>query len=62
MSDLLLAFVMAVCPATLIVNDSGVPWTSFDQRTLDRAKQRCGQLYQRSPCLKKFVKRTATDY
>jgi hypothetical protein len=52
----------AVCPETDVINESDAAWTDYDQQTLDHAKIRCGELYSESPCLKRFIKRTATSY
>lgn len=50
------------CPKPEIINSSGYQWNSFDQKTLNRAKVRCGQLYPNSPCVKKFMKTDKMTY
>ena len=52
----------ALCSKTIIVNDSKHPWNSFDQKTLNRAKIRCGEIYPNSPCVKWFRKYNERDY
>lgn len=44
-----------ICSKIIVINDTGI-WTDFDQKTLEAAKVRCGQLYKNSPCLKLFKK------
>lgn len=60
MNSLILAGLLT-CPTVEIINKTDT-WNDMDQKTLQRAKKRCGQLYIKSPCVKKFVKRTETDY
>lgn len=59
--ELLIALALS-CPNPEIINKSGHKWNKFDQQTLNRAKKRCGELYPKSPCLKKFIKVKKLDY
>jgi hypothetical protein len=49
------------CPVTTIENWTKV-WNAQDQKTLDGAKIRCGQMYPSAPCVKLFRKKDATTY
>ena len=49
------------CPATKIDNWTKV-WNEQDQKTLDGAKIRCGQIYPDAPCVKFFRKKDDTTY
>lgn len=51
-----------ICPALIIVNFSGEPWKEIDQKNLDVAKYRCIQIFEDSPCLKKFIKKEPRTY
>ena len=44
-----------LCPPTIVVNRTD-RWTVQDQKHKNIAKNRCGELYISSPCLKKFEK------
>lgn len=56
-------FLAASCPEPKMVNVTPYPWNQFDLETLERAKKRCGQLYQgRSPCVKLYRKWGEFDY
>lgn len=61
MIALILTFAMANCPETKIVNHTKT-WNEQDQKTLDRAKKRCGQLYPEAPCVKVFTKKDDSTY
>jgi hypothetical protein len=61
MIELLLVLGLS-CPTPKIINTSGYAWNDFDQQTLNRAKKRCGQLYPKSPCVKKFFKTEEITY
>lgn len=50
------------CPRVHIVEPVDEPWTQRDQRILDTAKVRCGQIYKDSPCLISFEKVTTGQY
>lgn len=50
------------CPDTEIINKTQDPWNATDQAGLDRAKWRCGAIYNKSPCLKKFIKKDINAY
>ena len=45
----------AICLATVIINHTP-NWTAFDQKTLERAQQRCAQIYPDAPCLTTLIK------
>jgi len=49
------------CASTLVVNLTKV-WTNEDMSALQKAHQRCGELYKNSPCVKKFVKVKSNVY
>lgn len=51
----------AMCPETKMVNYTKT-WVEFDQKTLERAKIRCGEIYPSSPCLKLFIKKEERTY
>lgn len=53
---LLLTFLSNACPRTEIINLSNEPWNNIDQSNYEVALKRCPKLYEKSPCLKKFVK------
>lgn len=53
---------MFICAETKIVNYTDLPWNSHDQKHLEIAQKRCGELYKNSKCLKEFRKRTSSDY
>ncbi len=50
------------CSKTIIVNTTKYPWNSFDQKTLNQAKKRCGEIYPNAPCVKWFKKYGSIDY
>lgn len=58
----LILLVALSCPKTIIINQTKESWTKLDAQTLSNAKQRCGQLYEDAPCLKKFYKRYEQSY
>lgn len=58
---LIIAMMLFSCPATKIVNTTDV-WNEIDQTTLIRAKNRCSEIYPKSPCLKRFVKKEENVY
>lgn len=49
------------CPQVLVVNNTKV-WNEDDQKTLDFAKVRCAEIYPDAPCIKKFIKKSDTNY
>jgi hypothetical protein len=62
--SILLSLALAVapmCPSPLIINHTK-EWTTFDAKTLARAKIRCGQLYPNSPCVQTFMKTKPLTY
>ena len=52
----------ASCQMPNFENRTEFPWNKFDEKTLIRAQKRCGELYQQSPCVKKFIKTGERDY
>lgn len=61
MLNLILATLVS-CPITLMVNKTNKDWNDYDRMHLVRARQRCGEIYKKSPCLIEFRKRTESDY
>ncbi len=53
---------LAICAITIIINNSGFEWNSYDQETLERAKTRCGYYFKNSPCLSKLEKKGERRY
>ncbi len=47
--------ILLSCPKTIVINKTS-EWTAFDQKSLETAKVRCGELYERSKCAKVFYK------
>jgi len=60
--SIVLAAVMAFCPATKFENKTDLPWNEFDNKHYLTAKKRCGEIYQKSPCVKVFRKRSESDF
>lgn len=50
------------CPKTKMVNTSGYPWNDYDKSILAQTRQRCGEIYADSPCVKLFKKWGKQDY
>lgn len=50
-----------VCPDPKIENRTST-WTKDDQKMLEQAKTRCGQIYSDSPCVKMFRKNEEQGY
>lgn len=48
-------FYVSNCYQTVIENRTGT-WQEIDQKHLDQAKKRCGEIYPDAPCVKKFIK------
>jgi len=53
---------LITCPDTKVVNTSKLEWTVRDTENLNIAKTRCRKIYQNSPCLKLFNKRSHLNY
>lgn len=51
----------SICPTTRVENKTDY-WTDQDAITLKRAKTRCGEIYEDSPCLKLFIKKDDYTY
>lgn len=52
---------MIIMCLTIIVNNTSI-WNPDDQKHLDRARVRCGELYPDAPCVKKFEKVKELQY
>lgn len=52
----------ATCPQPNLINTTKYPWNDFDKKTLKVASKRCGTKYERSPCVKVFMKRGERAY
>lgn len=50
-----------ICAETVIFNHTS-HWYEQDSRTLERAKQRCGKIFPKYPCLKRFTKVQDDNY
>ena len=50
------------CPEPVVTSESNDPWNKIDQRNFESAIVRCGQKFEKSPCLKRFVKRDVQVY
>jgi hypothetical protein len=44
-----------LCPKTKIVNHTDF-WNATDRQSLVAATKRCGEIYEKSPCLTQFIK------
>lgn len=53
--------VAIVCPPTDIVNLTQ-QWNPIDVKSLQSATKRCNNIYLRSPCLAKFIKKEENVY
>lgn len=49
------------CATTKVVNHTKV-WSKNDERALNGAKVRCGQIYPNSPCVRTFYKMEENRY
>lgn len=58
-----IALVVALvsCPKTIIVNHTD-EWTVKDRIQIRHSKKRCEEKYERSPCLKVFIKKATNNY
>lgn len=60
---MILTIILAAnCAAPIMINKTDKEWNEQDYKHLASAKKRCGQLYKESKCVKKFIKRTESDY
>lgn len=60
---MILTIILAAnCAAPIMINKTDKEWNEQDYNHLAIAKKRCGQIYKNSACVKKFIKRTETDY
>ncbi len=59
----LLTFLLSTsCPATVMINQSKLPWVEWDYKELKYCQKRCPYEYKDAPCLKKFFKLGFQDY
>ena len=49
-----------LCPATIMINRSDIPWNDHDLKTRTVATNTCKKNYK--DCLKRFVKKEAKHY
>lgn len=54
--------VTLVCPKIEVHNESHTVWDTLDGEALDRATDNCKNIYPRSPCLVKFIKKDMNTY
>lgn len=52
----------SICPKTVMLNTSKLPWVKYDYEMLDYSKKRCAKIYQNSPCVKLFKKYNKQQY
>lgn len=57
----LLLVLTLVCGNTIIINNTKV-WSANDDKALKEASRRCGEKFESSPCLKKFIKYDTNIY
>jgi hypothetical protein len=57
-----LAMFIAMCAATLLVLPPGEKANRLDLETVHRAHTRCTQLFPKSPCAKKVVRKDKLSY
>lgn len=50
------------CHNTVFENKTNQPWDQVDKMHYRAASQRCGELYEKSPCVKLFRKRENRNY
>lgn len=50
-----------ICAKTAIYNNTPF-WGEQDSTTLERAKKRCGEIFPKYPCLKRFTKVQDDNY
>jgi hypothetical protein len=55
-------FLVLTCPKSKILNDTEYYWNNHDEKILNVAKNRCGELYKNAPCVKTFTKVGKKDY
>lgn len=51
-----------VCPKPQVINESKQSWNEIDQWNLNIALNGCARKYEKSPCMKKFIKRAPQVY
>lgn len=61
-NDMGTRLVMRECPETQITVHTPEAWSKADQAAYLTAADRCAQLYQYSPCLKKFIRVAQYQY
>jgi len=62
MITFLLVAALNGCPAVKMENKTKFPWNDFDKTSLRKAQSHCGMIYDRSPCVKRFIKWGERDY
>jgi hypothetical protein len=50
------------CSTPVLENRTPYPFNEKDLKHFNTANNRCRQLYVSSPCVKRFIKRTTSDY
>lgn len=61
-NDMGTRLVARACPETEIITHTFEDWSKADQAAYQTAADRCAQLYQYSPCLKKFIRVAQYQY
>lgn len=63
LSLLFVAFItLGACPKPVMINQSDEVWKDIDYENFEKAKVRCKEKFENSPCLKKFIKRQPLTY
>ncbi len=62
MANTFFVFLAVSCLPTLVVNVSGDKWNAYDNKMLDHAKVRCGELDKDFPCVRLFRKFGVQSY
>lgn len=56
MVKIALLFLSLSCPETTFTNLSNEDWNDRDMSEYESTKERCGEKFPNSPCVKKFIK------
>ena len=51
-----------LCPKTVMINKSNLPWNNWDYNRMHYCQERCPKEYDDAPCLKSFYKLGFQDY
>lgn len=62
MLKILLVTLALNCPIPEVENYSDEPWNDKDQKSYEKAINRCAEKYERSPCLTRFHKTKPLTY